>query len=80
MARHELTPSDATLIAIDVAKTHNEILVEQSGQPRRCRLTVLNTRADHDRLLELLGGLRAAVANQAHRAKILSPRRSIATC
>ena len=61
MARHEPTPSDATLIAIDVAKTRNEILVEQPGQPRRRRLTVLNTRADHDRLLELLGGIRAPV-------------------
>jgi hypothetical protein len=61
MARHEPTPSDATLIAIDVAKTRNEILVEQPGQPRRRRLTVLNTRADHDRLLELLGGIRTPV-------------------
>ena len=55
--RHEPTPADATLVAIDIAKTCNEVLIEQPGQARRRRLTVLNTRADHDRLLAQLTGL-----------------------
>ena len=61
MARHEPTPGAATLVAIGVAKTRNEVLVEQPGHSRRRRLTVLDTRADHDRLLKLLGGSGAPV-------------------
>ena len=61
MARHEPPPANATLVAIDIAKARNEVLIEKLGQPRRRRLTVLNTRADHDRLLELLGGIGAPV-------------------
>jgi transposase len=54
MARHEPTPAAATLVAIDIAKTRNEVLIEAPGRSRRRRLTVLNTRAEHDRLIELL--------------------------
>ena len=54
MARQEPTPAPATLVAIDIAKTRNEVLIEAPGRSRRRRLTVLNTRADHDRLIELL--------------------------
>ena len=54
MARHEPTPAPATLVAIDIAKTRNEVLIEAPGRSRRRRLTVLNTRAEHDRLIELL--------------------------
>jgi transposase len=54
MTTSEPTPADAALVAIDVAKSRNEVLIEVPGQRRRRRLTVPNTRADHDRLLEAL--------------------------
>ncbi len=54
MTRQKLTPSGATLVAIDIAKHRNEVLVHMPGQRRRRRLTVLNTRAAHDRLIEAL--------------------------
>src|SRR5688572_22513827 len=47
-------------LAIDVAKTRNEVLIEVPSQRRR-RLTVLNTRTEHDRLIALLSGFRQAV-------------------
>jgi hypothetical protein len=42
-------PSDAVLVAIDIAKVRNEILIETSLHKRRRHLSVLNTRAEHDR-------------------------------
>jgi hypothetical protein len=54
MTMHEPTPADVALVAIDIAKARNEVLIEVSGQRRRRRLTVLNTRADHDRLVAAL--------------------------
>jgi transposase len=57
MTAHQLTPIGGVLVAIDVAKARNEVLIEMPGQLRRRRLTVLNTRAEHDRLVTLLAGL-----------------------
>jgi len=57
MTTHQLTPPCGVLVAIDIAKTRNEVLIEIPGQARRRRLTVLNTRAEHDRLIALLTGL-----------------------
>src|SRR5215472_15208251 len=51
------TPPEAALVAIDVAKMRNEVLIEVPGRPRRRRLTVLNNRAEHDRFLAELQGL-----------------------
>jgi ATP-dependent DNA ligase len=45
------TPAPATLVAIDIAKHRHEVLIEAPGQSRRRRLTILNTKADHDRLV-----------------------------
>ncbi|WWT31901.1 IS110 family transposase [Pelagibacterium nitratireducens] len=47
-------PPDAVLVAIDIAKVRNEVLIEASGHKRRRRLQVLNNRAEHDRLIEVL--------------------------
>lgn len=47
-------PADAVLVAIDIAKVRNEILIEAPGDKRRRRLQVLNNRAEHDRLIEIL--------------------------
>src|SRR4051812_41065774 len=40
-----------------IGKTRNEVLIEIPGHARRRRLTVLNTRAEYDRLIDLLSGL-----------------------
>jgi transposase len=61
MTKHQSTPLADVLVAIDVAKSRNEVLIEAPGQRRR-RLSVLNTRADHDRLVALLRGLGQPVA------------------
>jgi hypothetical protein len=45
------TPAAAGLVAIDIA---NEVLIEAPGHGRRRRLSVLNTRAEHDHLIEVL--------------------------
>jgi transposase len=51
---HQPTAEGAVLAAIDVAKHRNEVLIEEPGRMRRRRLTVLNTREDHDRLIAVL--------------------------
>ncbi len=56
MTTRQLTPSAGVLVAIDIAKARNEVLIEAPGQRRR-RLTVLNTRPEHDRLVALLSSL-----------------------
>ena len=61
MTRREPTPDGAVLVAIDIAKTRNEVLIEPPGGGRRRRLTVLNARAEHDRLIEALKGYGAPV-------------------
>lgn len=53
MTNREPTPPDAVLVAIDVSKLRNDILIEIPGKRRRRRLTVLNNRSEHDRLVEL---------------------------
>jgi hypothetical protein len=45
------TPPATILVAIDVAKLRNEVLVELPDGRRRRRMTVTNTRAEHDRLV-----------------------------
>ena len=57
MTRPQLTPPAGVLVAIDVAKARNEVLIEVPGSGRRRRLSVLNTRAEHDRLITLLSDL-----------------------
>jgi len=47
-------PDRAVLVAIDIAKGRNDVLIESPGQTRRRRLVVPNTRVEHDRFIELL--------------------------
>jgi transposase len=54
MTTSDSTPADSVLVAIDVAKVRNEVLIEASSHHRRRRLSVLNNRAEHDRLIEVL--------------------------
>ncbi len=57
MTNDHPTSSASALVAIDIAKHRNEVLIEAPNQSWRRRLTVLNTRAEHDRFLEILGSL-----------------------
>ena len=57
MTSNQPTPSGAALVAIDVAKLRNEVLIEVPNARRRRRLTVANTRAEHDRLVAELQAL-----------------------
>jgi hypothetical protein len=47
-------PDGAVLVAIDIAKARNDVLIEIPGRSRRRRLTVPNIRDEHDRFIELL--------------------------
>jgi transposase len=57
MTCRQPTPPDAALVAIDVSKRRNDILVELPASRARKRLIVLNTRSEHDRFVDLLDGL-----------------------
>jgi hypothetical protein len=57
MTCREPTPPDVTLVAIDVSKRRNDILIELTASRSRKRLVVLNTRPEHDRFIDLLGSL-----------------------
>ena len=62
MTKPHAIPDDVVLVAIDVAKARNEVLIQIRGHARRRRLTVLNTKAEHDRLVTLLVELGRPVA------------------
>lgn len=46
------SPSGAVLVAIEIANHRHEVLRELPGRQRRRRLTMLNTRPQHDHLVE----------------------------
>ena len=48
------TPPDSVLVAVDVSKQRNDVLIEMPGLSRHRRLVVLNTRAEHDRFIDRL--------------------------
>ena len=57
MTRQETTPADAVLVAIDVSKNRNDILIEVPAKKRRRSLVVVNNRAEHDRFIATLHNL-----------------------
>ena len=57
MTTQQFTPPQAALVAIDIAKNRHEILIEPGPGMRRRRLSVLNNRAEHDRLVATLRDL-----------------------
>ncbi len=57
MTSNQPTPAAAALVAIDVAKLRNEVLIEVPDARRRRRLTVTNCRGEHDRLVAELQAL-----------------------
>ena len=54
MTNLEHTLPDAVLVAIDVSKIRNDVLIEIPGTHRRRRLIVPNTRLEHDRFVDRL--------------------------
>ena len=61
MTRKDPTTTDSALVAIDVSKSRNDVLIEVPGGSRRRRLVVPNTRTEHDHFIALLKGLGAPV-------------------
>jgi transposase len=57
MTNVEPTPQGTALVAIDVAKLRNEVLIELPEARRRRRLTVTNRRGEHDRFVSELQAL-----------------------
>ena len=55
------TTSGAALVAIDIAKIKNDIVIERLGKQRRQRMKVLNTRAEHQRFIDRLRALNCPV-------------------
>lgn len=54
MTKHKDTALEAALVAIDIAKSKNDVVVEIPGQVRRQRLRVPNTAFEHQRLIDHL--------------------------
>lgn len=54
MTYRQPTPPDAALVAIDISKRRNDVLIELPGWRQRKRLIVLNTRPEHDRFVDRL--------------------------
>ena len=54
MTNHNPIPGDAVLVAIDVAKTRNEVLIELPGAKKRRSISIRNDREDHDRFVSEL--------------------------
>ena len=50
MTKRNLTPPDAVLVAIDMSKHRQEVLIERPEGGRRRRMTVMATKTDYDRL------------------------------
>ena len=61
MTNMQPIPDDAVLVAIDVAKARNEVLIEAANHQRRRRLTVLNNRTEHDRFVGTRAGYNRSV-------------------
>lgn len=50
---HDTTDA-RVLVGIDISKHRHEVLIAVPGKTRRRRLTVMNTAADYQRLIEIL--------------------------
>ena len=57
MTKRSSTPADAVLVAIDMSKHHQEVLIERPEGGRRRRMTVMATKAAYDRLATDLGDI-----------------------
>src|SRR4051812_18022390 len=71
MTRRKSTPPEAALVAIDVAKHRNEVLIEAVRRGRRRRMTILNTRADHDKLITSLQAMQKPIVVATKMARVV---------
>jgi transposase len=56
MARTETTPDARVLVGVDISKHRHEVLISVPGKQRRRRVTLTNTKADFERLVDVLSG------------------------
>jgi hypothetical protein len=61
MTENNHTPQRPTLVAVDIAKNHHEVLIEPPSPGRRRRIRVANNRQDFEHLAGYLRGLRSSV-------------------
>jgi transposase len=61
MTENNHTPQGLTLVAIDIAKDHHDVLIEPPAPARRRRLRVANQREDFEHFARYLRGLKSAV-------------------
>lgn len=54
MTIRESVPASGILVAIDVSKTRNDVLIQTPGSAHRRRLVEPNSRAEHAHFIELL--------------------------
>lgn len=54
MTKYRSTPTNAVLVAIDMSKHRQEVLIERPEGGRRRRMTVMATKTDYDRLVDEL--------------------------
>ncbi len=57
MTNRNSTPADAVLVAIDMSKHRQEILLERPEGGRRRRMTVMASKVDYDRLTNDLAAI-----------------------
>ena len=57
MTKHLYSPTDAVLVAIDMSKHRQEVLMERPEGGRRRRMTVMATKNDYDRLVDELAAI-----------------------
>ena len=57
MTKRSSTPADAVLVAIDMSKHRQEVLIERPEGGRRRRMTIMATKADYDRLADELSSI-----------------------
>ena len=61
MTANNHTPQGLTLVAIDIAKDHHDVLIEPPTPARRRRLRLANQREDFEHLARYLRGLKCTV-------------------
>ena len=61
MTKAHDTTAVRVLVGIDISKHRHEVLIAAPGKTRRRRMTVLNTAADYQRLIEILRGFELPV-------------------
>jgi hypothetical protein len=61
MTKLNPTPDSAVLVAIDMSKHRQEVVIERPEGGRRRRMTVMATKTDYDRLADDLSAIRLSM-------------------